>query len=117
MSASSSWQERLGALEARELAGGALTLHEARAFGERRRGLAGLDELPADVGLHLHRCNSVHTFGMRFGLDLVWLARDGRVVRVDRDVPPRRQKLCVRARTVVEVAAGEAPRWVAALGS
>jgi uncharacterized membrane protein (UPF0127 family) len=108
------WQERLGALQAEALPGG-LELRHAHAFGERRRGLAGLDLLPPDVGLRIHRCNSVHTFGMRFALDLVWLARDGRVLRLDTAVPRRRQRLCVRARSVVEVAAGEGERWAAAL--
>lgn len=53
---------------------------------------------------------------MRFSLDLIWRDRQGAVVRLNRSVPPRRQSLCVRARTVVEVAAGGADRWVAALG-
>lgn len=110
----SGWQERLGALEAEPL-GGELELRHARSFPERRKGLAGLDDLPATVGLRIHRCNSIHTFGMRFGLDLLWLARDGRVLRVDRDVPPRRQRLCVRAKSVVEVAAGGADAFAARL--
>ena len=39
--------------------------------------------LPAGYGLRILKCNSIHTFGMRFALDLVWLGRDGRVLRVD----------------------------------
>jgi uncharacterized membrane protein (UPF0127 family) len=46
---------------------------------------------------------------MRFALDLVWLDARGAVVRVDRDVPPRRLRACRRARSVVELAAGSAP--------
>jgi len=103
----SDWAQRLGALEAEPLTGGR-ELRHARRFNERRKGLAGLDELPANVGLRIHRCNSVHTFGMRFALDLLWLARDGRLLRVDRDVPPRRLRVCRRAKSVVEVAAGGA---------
>lgn len=105
---SSDWRERLGPLERRPLSDKGLSLHEAVAFGERRRGLAGLDALPPEVGLHIHRCNAIHTFGMRFPLDLLWLDRHGAVVRIDRGVPRRRQKLCLRAKTVVEVAAGGA---------
>lgn len=108
------WQERLGALEAEPL-GGQLELRHARSFSERRKGLAGLDDLPTTVGLRIHRCNSIHTFGMRFGLDLLWLARDGHLLRIDRDVPPRRQRLCVRAKSVVEVAAGGADAFAARL--
>jgi uncharacterized membrane protein (UPF0127 family) len=42
---------------------------------------------------------------MRFALDLHWLDRDGAVVRVDRAVPPRRLRICLRARSVLEVPA------------
>ena len=58
----------------------------ARTWRARLCGLAGLGALPARVALLLPACRSVHTFGMRFALDLVWLDAAGDVVRVDRDV-------------------------------
>jgi uncharacterized membrane protein (UPF0127 family) len=70
-----------------------------------------------DVALHIPRCRSVHTFGMRFALDLIWLGADGGVVRVDRVVPPRRLRSCRAARSVVEVAAGRADDFLAALSA
>jgi uncharacterized membrane protein (UPF0127 family) len=70
--------------------------------------------MPAGYGLHLPRCRSVHTFGMRFPLDLIWLGADSRPVRVDRAVAPRRMKACRRARSVVEVAGGTADAFLAA---
>ena len=76
---------------------------------------ARLRELSLGGGLWILKCNSIHTFGMRFALDLVWLGRKGRVVRVDHAVAPRRMKLCVRARSVVEAAAGEGDGFAAAL--
>jgi uncharacterized membrane protein (UPF0127 family) len=69
----------------------------------RLLGLAGLRTLPPAAGLLLPRTRSIHTFGMRFALDLVWLDRDGRVIRVDRDVRPWRIRSCRVARAVVEV--------------
>ena len=54
---------------------------------------------------------------MRFALDLIWLDRAGRVARIDRDVPPRRMKACLRARSVVECAAGRGDAFAAALRS
>jgi uncharacterized protein len=99
--------ERLDALPARELAGG-LRVARAERRPERMRGLAKLDSMPARYALHIPRCRSVHTFGMRFALDLIWLGADGRPVRVDRAVPPRRLRSCRRARSVVEVRAGTA---------
>lgn len=71
-------------------------------------GLAGLRSLPRDAGLLLPRTRSIHTFGMRFALDLVWLDRGGRVVQVDRHVPPRRLCACRTARAVIELPAGAA---------
>jgi uncharacterized membrane protein (UPF0127 family) len=55
--------------------------------------------------LHLPRCRSVHTFGMRFALDLVWLDAAGKVVRIDRGVPPCRVRSCRAARSVLEMRA------------
>jgi uncharacterized protein len=112
-SASAEPCERLDALPARELPGG-LRVARAERRPERMRGLAKLDAMPAGYALLIPRCRSVHTFTMRFPLDLIWLDRHGRPVRVDRDVPPRRMKSCWRARSVVEVNAGSAEEFLAA---
>jgi uncharacterized membrane protein (UPF0127 family) len=89
----------------------------ARAERGRARllGLARLDALSPRYALHFPRCRSLHTFGMRFALDLVWLDGAGRPVRVDRDVPPRRLRTCLAARSVVEVGAGRADALLEAL--
>ncbi len=107
--------ERLAGLERRALPGG-LTLLVAGDRGARRRGLAYLDgvALPAGHGLLFERCRSVHTVGMRFALDLLWIGAGGAVVRVDRGVAPWRVRTCLRARGVIEVAAGEGERFAAA---
>jgi uncharacterized membrane protein (UPF0127 family) len=110
--------DRLAGLERRPLGGGLslLVVADRRA---RRRGLAKLDAqaLPADVALLFERCRSVHTIGMRFDLDLVWLDGDSAVVRVDRAVAPRRVRTCLAARDVVEAPAGEGERFAAALAA
>ncbi len=101
---------RLADLPVIELAGG-LCVYEARSWAARRDGLGGLPDLPEDCGLWIAPCRSIHTIGMRFALDLVWLAKDGRVVRVDEDVAPWRFKLCPGARTVIETRAGAGRRF------
>jgi len=104
---------RLDALPARDLAGGLRVLRAERPL-PRLLGLAGLSAMPAGLALHFPRCRSVHTLGMRFALDLIWLGADGRPVRIDRSVPPRRFKACRHARSVVEANAGTADEFLAA---
>ena len=106
------WERRLGRLPARELGDG-LRVHDAHGMTARRRGLGGLRDLPNDRALRL-RSRAVHTFTMRFPLDLIWLDGDGAVIRVDRDVPPRRHRGCARARSVVETRAGCADCFIRA---
>ena len=87
---------------------------EASTRAARLKGLAKLDSIPESTALHIPKCWSVHTFTMRFPLDLIWLDRAGLVVRVDENVPARRMRTCVRARSVVEANAGCARAFVAA---
>jgi len=84
-----------------------LTVTVARGFVQRTRGLAWRKSIPAGDGVQINRCRSIHTFGMRFSLDLLWLDQQGQAIRVDYDVPPRRLRSCRRASAVVEVVAGE----------
>jgi uncharacterized protein len=75
------------------------------ATGPRARllGLAWLDRERAGTGLLIPRCASVHTFGMRFALDLYFLDREGATLAIRREVPPRRLAWCRGARAVLEI--------------
>jgi len=106
--------DRFAGLDRRSLPGG-LTLFVAGGRRSRTLGLAQLDALPPDHAMLFERCRSVHTAGMRFALDLVWLDGAGAVVRVDRAVERRRLRTCLRARAIVETAAGGGERFAAAL--
>jgi uncharacterized membrane protein (UPF0127 family) len=78
------------------------------AEGTRARllGLAWLDDIPGDCGLLIPRCSSVHTFGMRFALDIYFLDHERRVIRRAEAVPPRRVLRCRGASAILERAAG-----------
>jgi uncharacterized membrane protein (UPF0127 family) len=76
----------------------------------RTRGLLGRDGLPRGHGLVIAPSQGVHTFGMRFPIDIVFVRRDGRVVRCRPAVPPRRLALWLTAFAVIELAAGETAR-------
>ena len=74
---------------------------------ERRRGLLGRDSLAPEEGLYLVPCEWVHTFGMRFPIDIAFLHRDGRVLALHHALKPKRlSKLVFRAEGVLELAAG-----------
>jgi uncharacterized membrane protein (UPF0127 family) len=79
----------------------------ARSRCRRLLGLAFRRRPPVGWGLLFPRCRSVHTFGMRFAIDVVFLDSHGRVVRVVSGLRPRRIVLCRRATAAVEVRAGE----------
>jgi uncharacterized membrane protein (UPF0127 family) len=62
----------------------------AKDFRTRLRGLAFRHREDAGPGLLIPRCAGVHTFGMRFPLDVYFLDREGAAISVRRAVPPRR---------------------------
>ena len=104
--------DRFAGLPVHEVGGHRVVVARTRA--SRVKGLSKLPALPPRTGLHIPRCRSVHTFRMRFALDLIWLDGDGAVVRVDRAVPRLRMRTCLRARSVVECDAGAADGFLAA---
>jgi uncharacterized membrane protein (UPF0127 family) len=77
----------------------------ARGFRQRLLGLSRRERADAGRGLLIPRCSSVHTFGMRFELDLFFLDGSGRIIAVRRRVPPRRVVWQRGARAVLEVPA------------
>ena len=89
----------------------------ATTFWRRAVGLLGHKRLPLGAGLWLAPCGSVHTCGMRCALDLLFLDRDGRVVRLVRSVRPWRMVVGGRsANSVIELATGWLPPDAVALG-
>jgi uncharacterized protein len=71
----------------------------------RLLGLALLSPERCPAGLLIPGCRSVHTLGMRFSLDLLFLDEAGRVVELHREVPPGRFIRCATAMAVLEVPA------------
>jgi uncharacterized membrane protein (UPF0127 family) len=69
----------------------------------RLLGLTLIGREHAGAGLLIPRCRSVHTLGMRFPLDLVFLDGGGRVIELHRGVPPGRFIGCAAAMAVLEL--------------
>jgi uncharacterized membrane protein (UPF0127 family) len=74
----------------------------------RRRGLLGREGLAAGQALVIAPCSSIHTAFMRFPIDVVFMSRQGAVLKVAECVPPWRIRLRFWAFAVIELPAGAA---------
>ncbi len=72
----------------------------------RRRGLLGRDGMAAGEALIIAPTNAIHTFFMRFAIDVAFVARDGRVLKLRSALGPWRMSAAFRAFGVVEAPAG-----------
>lgn len=75
---------------------------------QRRMGLKHLPTLPSNAGLWIAPCEAIHTFGMRMAIDAVFLDKDFRVRKIRSGLAPRKFAFCMRAYSVLELAAGVA---------
>lgn len=91
-------------------------LEFARTPFERMRGLLGRQGLPPGGGMMIERCSSIHTFFMRFPLDVIFLDSEMVVRKVVRRLKPWRLAGSVGARHVVELPAGATDRAPVAPG-
>ncbi|MBV8809730.1 MAG: DUF192 domain-containing protein [Acidobacteriaceae bacterium] len=73
---------------------------------KRRRGLLGRDSLPEGSGLWIVPCESVHTWGMRFPIDVLYLDRKKKVRKLRSVMVPWRVSMCLSAHSVLELPAG-----------
>jgi uncharacterized membrane protein (UPF0127 family) len=82
---------------------------KATAFFSRLAGLLGQHALPDDSALWLQSCTSVHTFGMRFPIDIVLIDASLKITGLSINTPPWRVRLAPRGtQSVIELAGGRA---------
>jgi uncharacterized membrane protein (UPF0127 family) len=72
----------------------------------RRKGLLGRHTLAAGEGLWIAPCESIHTCGMKFPIDVIYLDRKNRVRKTRASVAPWRLSMCFLAQSVLELPAG-----------
>ncbi|WP_082797910.1 DUF192 domain-containing protein [Collimonas arenae] len=82
----------------------------ARYFWSRAIGLLGKRSLAERDGLLIVPCSSVHTFFMRFAIDVVFIDRDGNVVRIVENMRAWRFAAGAKAYSCLELSAGSASR-------
>jgi uncharacterized membrane protein (UPF0127 family) len=84
------------------------TADKANTSKKRRTGLLKHDSLPKGEGLWIAPCEAVHTFGMKFPIDVLYLSKKKKVLKIRREMPKRRLSACLRAYSVLELPAGMA---------
>lgn len=84
----------------------ASSLEVAGSGVRRSKGLLGRKGLAQGEGMWIVPCEAVHTFGMQFPIDLVYLDRKHRVRKVRSSVPPWRLSACLVAHSIIELPAG-----------
>ncbi len=77
----------------------------ATGFFQRLRGLLFTDTLNNNQGLYIKPCRDVHSIGMAYSLDVVFLDKDSRVIKLAK-LPVRSMQRCQSAAGVVELPEG-----------
>ncbi|MCX4845572.1 DUF192 domain-containing protein [Streptomyces sp. NBC_00893] len=106
------WRNGTGTLTVTDEQGGpeeAIPLRIAASYRARSRGLLGQDGI--DGALMITPCGSVHSFRMRFTIDVAYLDRKFKVVAVHTMKPGRLGMPRLRARHVIEAEAGAMEKW------
>jgi uncharacterized membrane protein (UPF0127 family) len=88
----------------------ATTLQCAFDSATRNKGLLGRDHLEEGAALVIAPCSLIHTFGMQFPIDVVYAGRDGRVVKLRRELRASRLSGAIGAFAVIEMASGAIDR-------
>lgn len=76
----------------------------------RLKGLLGRNQITSEQGLLITPCNSVHTIGMKFPIDVLYLNKNNQIVKVVSNMKPLRMSWSFTATKVLEIAAHNAAK-------
>jgi len=80
----------------------------AKTYGSRLKGLLGRTGLPKGEGLVITPCNSIHTIGMKFPIDVAFVDKNDTVVYIMENIPKGKLSPVIKkAKYVIEARAGE----------
>ena len=83
-----------------------LHLFKADSFRARLSGLHAYPYLPVNAGLWLVPCQAIHTFGLGYAIDVLFISRTCRIIKVVHNLRPGRITVCFAAHSVVELRGG-----------
>jgi len=79
----------------------------AHVFFERFKGLLGRESLEKGEGLIIPQCRSIHMFGMKFPIDVLFLDNDGIITKIVENLKPLRVAFGgYKTETIIELPAG-----------
>lgn len=84
----------------------ATCMEVADTAAKRNKGLLGRERLAPGEGLWIRPCEAVHTFWMRFPIDLVYLDRKNGIRKLVSALPPWRMSACLLAHSILELPSG-----------
>jgi uncharacterized protein len=80
----------------------------ANTSAKRKTGLLRHSKLDAGEGLWITPCEGVHTIGMKFAIDVLFLSKKRKVLKIRASMPRWRMSMCLRAHSVLELPSGMA---------
>jgi len=93
-----------------------LTVFSTEGIKERTSGLLSLPTLEPHQGLLLNYCRSIHTFGMSYAIDVVYVTKQHKIIKIVHNIKPYRMSICLFAHHTLELRSGEAKRLALAKG-
>lgn len=79
----------------------------AASFKDRLKGLIGKKSIASDEALFFNKCSSVHMFGMRFPIDVIYLNHQLEIIKIENMLSPWSFSSFSKATSLVEVRAGQ----------
>lgn len=88
----------------------------ARTFLQKLVGLMFRDSIAKDEALIFHNVNSIHMFFMRFPIDVVYLDKDNKALKIKHSLKPWRMSSCMRAKATIELPSRKAQETATEIG-
>jgi len=88
----------------------------ADTFWQRLKGLLGTRLLPLGHGLIIKPCSSVHTFGMSYPIDVLFVDGSHCIIKIVNNMLPSKMSMAVHSKYVVELPAGTAHMTACCVG-
>ena len=88
----------------------------ANDFFTRLKGLLGTRKLEEGKGLIIQPCSSIHTVGMKYAIDVLFIDKNDQILKIVMDMPAGKFSICRNSNYVVELPAGVIASTGTALG-